>query len=433
LKTLCSDSGECVSFGREAVLIKKHFKGFADFSYLIGTAKTIGAESANGFVKELTYEYKDYVAHSILKSSKKADSDNLFYEGIVGQYINRMALVYPCFLETYGIYKYATQETYESMRDNKHTNIDTLAAALIPLDLTIPNILYSCQNSIMVCINTQHLQNVFSINDYFDRIVGKTKDFTHYFCYELINILYQIYMPLSMMANNFTHYDLHGGNVLLYNPGVNRYITYHYHLPDGTVTTFHSEYLIKIIDYGRCFFNDPDNPGIFGNSARFYTELCKECFQCGYDEGFSWLERSHEKGTKRYEESFYISSTIPNRSHDLRLMNGVLAEIIPYFKDEQEGDILYDNFREVNDLFQDLLDFKKIEKGTREKASTKPTKKNPLGMINNVHDMFRRLNALFKMEKYAGYNNTYYSDPSQQKIGDMYIYTDGRLINFVPV
>ena len=36
-------------------------------------------------------------------------------------------------------------------------------------------------------------------------------------------------MPLSIIKNNFTHYDLHYENVFLYEPLKNKYIEYHYY------------------------------------------------------------------------------------------------------------------------------------------------------------------------------------------------------------
>jgi len=73
---------------------------------------------------------------------------------------------------------------------------------------------------------------------------------------DLIYILYQIYMPLATLASEFTHYDLHIGNVLIYELKKDEYIDYEYNF-NGDIVKFKCRYIAKIIDYGRAFFDDP--------------------------------------------------------------------------------------------------------------------------------------------------------------------------------
>jgi hypothetical protein len=70
LKSICSDSGVCIAFGKERKKIFDFFNGFSKFDYLKKT-RAIGAKSSNGFVKELEYEREGYKAYAILKSSKQ--------------------------------------------------------------------------------------------------------------------------------------------------------------------------------------------------------------------------------------------------------------------------------------------------------------------------------------------------------------------------
>jgi len=69
LKSICSDAGVCIAFGKENNKIKEHFAGFVDVKYIKSPIKRIGHPSQNGFVNEITYERNGYVANSILKSS----------------------------------------------------------------------------------------------------------------------------------------------------------------------------------------------------------------------------------------------------------------------------------------------------------------------------------------------------------------------------
>ena len=106
LRAVCLDSGVCLAFGTYANEIKKHFGGFANFEYATAPIKRIGSPSANGFINEIQYDHRGYKAYAVLKSSVKPNSDNLMYEYMVGQYINKLNKRFPCFVETYGYYIY---------------------------------------------------------------------------------------------------------------------------------------------------------------------------------------------------------------------------------------------------------------------------------------------------------------------------------------
>ena len=92
---------------------------------------------------------------------------------------------------------------------------------------------------------------------------------------ELIYVLFQVYAPLALLHDKFTHYDLHTGNILLYEPVKGCYVEYHYYIK-GTVISFKSKYIVKIIDYGRCFFNDDANATFSGDSKKIYEKVCLE-------------------------------------------------------------------------------------------------------------------------------------------------------------
>ena len=85
--------------------------------------------------------------------------------------------------------------------------------------------------------------------------------------------MYQVYFALSEVCNNFTHYDLHTDNVLLFEPVVNKYIHYHYTNKDGSTCSFKSRYIVKMIDYGRSYILDPET-GI--GSMTVYNQVCAE-------------------------------------------------------------------------------------------------------------------------------------------------------------
>ena len=157
LQAICSDSGVCIAFGKERKKIFDFFNGFTKFDYL-KSIKAIGKVSVNGFVKELEYEREGYKAHAILKSSRRKDADNLMYEYLIGANINNGLLKYfPCFIETYGHYRYRNESDWAQFVDKNPANQD-LNSMLIPYTKGSVNFGESCQYSKTVCVLVQHIK-----------------------------------------------------------------------------------------------------------------------------------------------------------------------------------------------------------------------------------------------------------------------------------
>ena len=156
LNSICSDSGVCIAFGKQAKRISKHFNGFVNFEYVISVDQ-IGPTTINGFVKEITYEHFGYKANAILKSSNKKDSDNLLFEYLVGQYINKQCMVFPCFIETYGWYQYNTSTVRKNMKFNKVLDKNALKSSLEIGQIALQNYIDLIEDNI--CFeNKQHWQ-----------------------------------------------------------------------------------------------------------------------------------------------------------------------------------------------------------------------------------------------------------------------------------
>jgi len=104
---ICNDSGECLAIGHIVKeKIKFMFNYFNDFEFADLTAKKISKASGNAFAYEISYSRNQYHSSTLLKSSLEILCDNLYYEYIVGkQFINKMNNFFPCFTETYMIYK----------------------------------------------------------------------------------------------------------------------------------------------------------------------------------------------------------------------------------------------------------------------------------------------------------------------------------------
>jgi hypothetical protein len=217
-------------------------------------------------------------------------------------------------------------------------------------------------------------------------------------------------MTLSCLANNFTHYDLHTGNVLMYAPVKGKYIEYHYH-KDNEEIIFKSAYIAKIIDYGRCFFKDPTSDTILSSSENIYNAICNatDCKEdCGYKKGYRWLSCNNLIGNA------YICSKKRNKSHDLRLLYILKHNFphIPFFKKVRycEGYTL--------------------GKPCKGAGTIENTRSGLPDRINNVHDAHEELLRLIRKPEWITNNDTFYNNPNK-KLGELHIYYDGRPLEFI--
>lgn len=370
LNTICSDSNECIALG---VAIHRIKALFDHFNPSLSTEQRLLNDSySNGTVSLLTFRKKGYVANAVLKKSKREAADNLFYEGVVGNFINKKRLQFPCFVETYGIY---------------------LGTDKVEIDEE--NLLESCNNPLEVSIVIENIKGAKSID--FLRTYASIGSFmTH----EMLYVLYQVYAPLSILCNDFTHYDLHEGNIILYEPVRGKCITYHYHYDQHTVS-FHSRYIVRIIDYGRCFFKDDTI-----NSADIYDTLCAiggpDCEDCGDTKGFAWLEKSTGKDLR---DNFFISAQERNMSHDLILLDRLKR---------------YTGIDPIVDRILDSV-YYEDEFGTPENVTMSDD------AIYNVNGAKEHLEKAIAANKHL--NDTY----DGIKLGDMHIYCDEvRPIEYIP-
>ena len=107
----CPEPDVCLTLGIFADEIKEQFGNFTDFEkvkYIKPPLKTTDNEDIglNAVIQKITYtDNNNKNAYAILKKAQTAIRDNIMYEYIVGQYINKLNKLYPCFIETYGLYK----------------------------------------------------------------------------------------------------------------------------------------------------------------------------------------------------------------------------------------------------------------------------------------------------------------------------------------
>lgn len=464
LKSICSDSGVCMAFGRQTKRISKHFKGFVNFDYAISPVKTIGS-GGNGFIKSITYERDGYTSNAILKSSTMSYSDNLLFEYIAGQYINKQCLVFPCFIETYGWYQYITDKDWLYMKTNTQVSVEKLKDSLEIGEVAIKNYIESAKSWEKICYEdktkpkTERKTKDCTELDYLLKVacqkskylsiliqsINNTKDIQHMITRpsshvnfnfpskDLLNVLYQIYMPLATLSETFTHYDLHPGNVLIYEPVPGKYIDYKYVLDDDTsIVEFKCRYIVKIIDYGRAFFKDDSNQEISGSSKSIYDTICKNISECntndttgrycGQDKGFSNFNN---------DIGYSIDSCVRNKTHDLLLLYRIKKILKhPIFSDKDSNFLLqniFDNLEYGNEVSLEAEELAtgspKYEFGSVEKLSDDIFPER----INNVIDAH---NALKKAVLQSKIQNDL-DHQSLTSFGSLIIYQSGCPMKFI--
>jgi hypothetical protein len=415
LKVVCSDSGACLAVGSEIKRINQFFNHYTDFTYAVEPIRKIGIPSDNGFIKEITYNRDGYMSYAILKSSISQHSDNLMYEYEVGrEYINKQNKIFSCFLETYGLYVYNSDSMWNYFKDSLEIDRNAFINGIT----AIPHIDYrkGCVDAKYIAILIQHINNALSFSQFIRNALAFTvPDFArkqYALSFEVFYILYQVYFVLDILKNEFTHYDLHTGNVLLYEPTKDGYITYHYHLNSGKTIQFHSKYIAKIIDYGRCYYHADAEK----NSKNTYDRICaiRECDpECGENVGFKLLAPDTGK-------SYYKSSQTRNMSHDLRLAYIVASNLLKI----NDNSVIPPN----KSLLQRIVYEKRYGTPERENGPI-DAKYNIPAKINNVSDMRAILEYYISIEKIIKYNEYYHSPFT--KMGDMHIYEDRRPMEYV--
>ena len=235
---------------------------------------------------------------------------------------------------------------------------------------------------------------------------------------ELTQILFQIYGPLSQLSQNFTHYDLHLNNVLLYQLKNDEYMKMKYVYPDNSVIEFNTSYIAKIIDYGRCFFHS-DVPGIISPS-QFIDVNLKGKSNChkfrrydrrreklGNYSGFSYLVNDEID-----DENHYISSKTRNYTHDLRLLHSIRIR-----------------YNITDHLLKNML--QRIHYTHAYGSKEKPSQEN---ICCNVMDAGNYLSSMMKDESFKTYYSDVFDTKKRKSIGTLTMYVNNtfRAMEYTP-
>jgi hypothetical protein len=423
LNSVCDSSGECIILGKENNKIKEFFENFTTFKYLTEDIKQIGANSNNGLIYQLKYSReiyelpskKSYLSYAILKSNGKPHADNLMYEYYVGLFINTLCNIFPCFLETYGLFYSKSFLDLKNLSnyDLLDNLLDNLELIKNDKDINTNFEKYGCRlDARNKIINNylliQHINKSITLGELLDK--SETELLQH------LSILYQVFMPLSVLNDNFTHYDLNSNNILLYKLENDKFINFNYHYIDengvSKVVSFNCEYIAKIIDYGKCYYyKNSEN-----NSEQIKTIVCnlKECNKnnlpsCdGTHNGLGWLTSP---------DNTNLNSSVLNVSADLYFLD----DLITYKSTPQ---YIQNILKKLNDkkTYKDMGKYVEIYYDSTPESGL-PEK------INNIKDLEIELRkAILDNEFQKSYNNTNNTNNYNDKnmLGTLDIYSDKK-------
>ncbi len=440
LSVVCKDPVYCIALGKYNEYLKEYFAEYKELD-LVDYKKisSIGVSSGNGFVLQLPFKRPgtEFTAYTALKCAARNSSDNLYYEYYVGKhFINEHSQKFPCFVETYGAYRFV-KNSYWEMLYKYAKNRDADILPLFRMLNVSDNIGWknSCVDSKHLCVLIQYFNNIYTFSDYVNN-AGIDK-----IGYDIFGMMYQIYFPLQILGATYTHYDLHQDNVLLYKPfGKKKYYTeMNYHLKSGKIIKFPTEFICKIIDYGRNYFNNKKRKM---DTRKIMTDyVCKyaECEpRCGEEAGYKVIQGRSYNPDKEFKD---VYPDRPNISQDLRLINSI--EINDRYTDEERqnyekkypGYKLSKNVKYFQNyctiIYKDIFGTPEIVDNTVQVGTlenyTDPSWTPEVRNINDVRAM---------LELYIDYevnNVTMRKYANWKKAGVMHIYEDGRDYEFISV
>ena len=436
---------------------------------VLASNREMSLSSAEKRALENPVSIQDFTAYAILKSNLKRTADNLLYEYMVGLYINTLNKRFPCFLETYGYYTYNNVNVDVKVGKRKWKLWDQLQhpdgieflnskkelrQTVLKNNMTLHPLEYTDVSNgekmediyINACTEEDSDQKRQSILiQYFDNVItfysflkktrtdtGSSVLFTtpsstyldeiSEIVITIITILFQVYFPLAQLKDNFTHYDLHTENVLLYIPNDKKYIEYHYYdISGGDITTFKSKYMVKIIDYGRCFFKYDVNK--FGTEDIDFA-INKEYSYC-HNAGFWPVLYNNDAEVKNDDRitPISISRSVINSSTDLRLLHQ-LSKFHQLKYDKEFKYLLYDvEFGGYGDYYTVVPD-----------PTTVARNPNKIYTVNDAYNRIKQqVNRTSKNNMdHKGHPSLFSSHYENMiKLGDLHIYADGRDMEYI--
>lgn len=396
-----------IMFEKEFYIIDKFFKNFDNIAYFSEIVQKIGMPSNHGFLYKLNYILNEKSIDVLLKSARNDNTDNLYHEYLAGLCINEFSKYFPFFPKTYKLGAYNDDISWDYFLTS--SGITNLAMNIVhyihDLDPTNfeDNTKISCQSSKHICIFTQYLNLKDTLHTNLYKYIVYPNVYNSLHTVSLtrhILLLYLIYKTLSQLADYFTHYDLHLGNIGIYEIPQNKCITLNITLDSDTIQ-LKTNQLPIFIDFGRSFFNCQNLNASLNSSEKLMKSVCsldntnqdvsqRLCNdKCGDNKGYHFCGNLLQDGTFTNTDTnnYWINRVKRNMSHDLRLLVTIYRQFDFNSLDQTKTYII--QFIELlyNINYQD-------EYGTRESIPGQSD------LISNVHDAANALERIIKLPEF---------------------------------
>lgn len=413
-------------------IVDNYFNNFTDFELTKNKIQRIGVESFNGAVYKIAYENNGIEFGAILKKSNNEERDNLVYDYLVGICINEFAKQFPFFSKTFSLVQYTDAKLLKKIT-NKPSEINLpnlikhytersleklivqsceksgtfgVVSPFIPVYKTFAGIL----NGIMTFDNKKKIY-----------VIKKPEDIP-----SMIGLFYIIYTVLNSLKEELSHYDLHGGNVLIIKCPDGKHFEYKIHISSKKIVTIKSQYYPVIIDFGRSWVSCNDRnikevtkqkktPNV-STSHEIMATVCKNDYiekaekgkcqlNCGNKRGYESVGEYSRKHDKFSDERYSMFNRAKrNISIDLLLIHSIqfspLSQIIKPKYMEKWSNVLKS------------VDF--------DLGLIKEVKKSPKGIIANVPNLCKALESIVLDKEYVKDMNNF-NKGKRYGIMDLYI------------
>jgi hypothetical protein len=388
------------AFGRETKERRILFGDFKDFQWVTGarSVSNIDIHEDRGTTVVFSFRMQNeskqaFILFKMVKTyyidennvKKVTDYvDSFLYEYKVGMFLNIVGMQFPCFAETYHLYRFQNEiyqsemmKCYDFLFSGRKTfdyssfihqykPILDDPAKLVPFSKSQQE--NFCFDGSLCALTLEYFPEAPTIDRYIKNLdIWQLHGF---FKTDLVLCLLQVYGPLCALKDKFTHYDLHSGNVLMTNliPQQNiESITFHYHYDDYTIT-FQSPHLVKIIDYGRCFYYQSES----NNSAAFFDSLSEDC------------KKKRSFDTLLRDSVFNVDSRVYSPTRDLVLAL-YMYTLAKNFEESYPGEFKMPSYlRALQPLYDSIPSTRKFPL----KEHCVPPKVITAGRIKSIHDMF---------------------------------------------
>lgn len=349
----------------------KKFKFFKDFK-LISDCRIIGAGNGSfGNLLNVELTQKNGHKRQIAMKLYNGKGPNLLYEYKVGLFLNRIGLRFPCFIETFHLHAFESEniakefailfKEFAESKSKEFAGKEKLLSVLQhPRHVPKTQITNYCKEPNRLAITLQLLMNGKTLFEFYE-IFYKNNNLQRFLETELFIVLFQVYGPLASLHDKYTHYDLHENNVMLATmPKMN----FHYHYNQKWLS-FSCNNVVKMIDYSFGYYYDThqNNSTLFLSQVQPYMQIStaayrdSKAYSATHDLQLALNIYNRIRHTKNH--------TMPEFLRPLRAL--FKANNNTYFCDKVIND---GPIRSVKDYFNYLVDYG-IEKGLLQSTESK--------------------------------------------------------------